>query len=582
MLHSNIVHRVDAAPHSREAMGFQWREARRIGIPTTTLFTYPALFMDEAIADVEALRGPDDELGLHFHNIACPRLTEKYQTSEPALWLLPQETRARLIDEMMAAFEKRFGFLPRSVGGYIIDAWTLAYLKKNYPSVTIAITSCFEEGVKMFYGNNRNWMLFSDGGPWNPYFPSRSNALIPAGESDEAIDIVAVPHLNRDMIMALSSRDDWFASHPGNILRARVNEGPRSPYYFRFLEAWERQAQLNGWSYLNIFVSSPWMSARHWCVEKVEDVHSLYTQTLEWLKEKEARGAVCNQIMSGFANDFRSMVKPGDATLCHWRDELRQNKREVVWSVNSHHRCAFDMNRGGTLVDFRPYDGRLNGDLGPESPLLYNGNHPFLISTEYCGGHWNTSQHAVLTDGTHSFNIADRRVRASVERVGDNAWIIRTEPVSVLLGEHTVRFQSSWQIGRDASIRISRTLLEYDGDAAKLRLTERFLGRPGTHEYPEDLRGITLRLMDAEGGTSAELPFTYSGQNTVDTEATTAAADIPRLRLQVRLIAESPALEASVEDGKLFTPKFALNLTYPVTPGKEIATCLTTNPLKNL
>lgn len=50
----------------------------------------------------------------------------------------------------------------------------------------------------MFRGNNHNWHLMSDGGPWMPFFPSRSNALAPVRSRGDAIDIVAVPHLARD------------------------------------------------------------------------------------------------------------------------------------------------------------------------------------------------------------------------------------------------------------------------------------------------------------------------------------------------------------------------------------------------
>lgn len=577
MLYTNIIHRVDAAEHSRRALAFQWQEAQRIGIPTTTLLTYPTLFMDEVVESVVRMKGAEDELGLHFHAFQCQRFSERYGSREGAIWLLPRDLRRQVIDEMMAAFEGHFGHFPRSIGGYIIDAWTLKYIKTAYPQVEIAITSCFEEGVKMFYGNNRNWFLFSDGGPWNPYFPSKANALIPASDAAEAIDIVAVPHLNRDMLMALSSRDDWYASHPGNIFRARINDGPMSEYFFRFLAAWERQAELNGWSYLNVFVSSPWMSERHWCIDKVEDARAMYTRMLEYLNGREEAGANRNSTMAGFSQAFRRAVCAGDPTVCHWKDELRQSKRQVVWTLNSHHRCAFDMNRGGALVDMRPYAGRLNGDLGPETPHLYNGNHPFIVSTEHCGGHWNTSQHATVSNGTHTFNITDRRVRAEVKRITDNHWRIETAPVEVTLGGETLKFQSIWEFNSSATVKMHRRVLEYTGDIEALVLTEVFLGRPGVHEYPGDLRGILL-----SGGNETQqedLPFTYSGKQKCIELADTVVADLPQLGTRLELVAQSASLSGRLVDGTLFSPSFRIELSYPVSIGKEITTCLRTSPL---
>ena len=77
-------------------------------------------------------------------------------------------------------------------------------VKEKYPSVKIAIISCFEEGIKMFAGCDYSWYLFSEGGPWSAYYPSKANSLCPAKNKDEAIDIIGVPHLNRDMLMIKS------------------------------------------------------------------------------------------------------------------------------------------------------------------------------------------------------------------------------------------------------------------------------------------------------------------------------------------------------------------------------------------
>lgn len=573
MLFTNIVHRLDPAEPNRRALDFQWAEARRLGLPTTTLLTYPTLFNGAILDQAGQWCGPGDELGIHLHEAGCPRLLEKYGVREPMLWLWPRDKRMAVIDEMVETFTDRFGKPPASLGSYVTDAWTLREIEKRHPSIKTAITSCFEEGVKMFYGNNRNWLLFSDGGPWNPYFPSRLNALAPARDAGEAVDIVAVPHLNRDMIMAISSRDDWYASHPGNVFRARINEGAECPYLFRFFRAWEHQAELNGWSYLNIFVSSPWLLGDHWCVEREEDVRALYSRTLEYLKSREEAGAVRNVTMDEFGRAFRERVSPGGATVCHWHDELGQSKREVVWLSNAHHRSAFDMARGGAVVDFRPYDGRLNLDLGPESPNLWNGNAPFLASAEHTGGHWNTSQHANVSDGAHTVGLCDRRLRSEVERAGENHWIVRARPARFELGGKALLIESEWELSAGAGLIIRRRVVDYEGDTSNLRLTEVFLGRAGTTEYPEDQRGVTLR---AEGN---ELPVAYSGETLAAPGSQWVAADIPRLGITLQLMAQSPALAGSLKDGLIFSPSFRLELEFPF--NNPTATCLQTSPLKS-
>ena len=572
IMFTNVVHRVDAPAESRSALEFQWKEAQQMGVPTTALFTYPALFEPDAIAQAERLLGSRDELGLHLNEIHSQRTLDKYGVRERMLWLWPQEQRIALIDEMVSVFTDRFGRPPASIGAYVMDAWTLKQIEKRHPSIKTAITSCFEEGVKMFYGNHRGWLLFSDGGPWNPYFPSRANALAPAYDAAEAIDIVAIPHLNRDMIMALSSRDDWFASHPGNLFRARINQGTECPYFYRFLAAWERQAAINGWSYLNIFVSSPWMLASHFCIDSEEEIRKLYSSMLCYLKKREEAGANKNLTMQEFGTVFRESVRPGDATVCHWRDEIKQSKREVVWSVNAHHRCAFDMGRGGALVDFRPYDGRLNLDLGPETPLIWNGNAPFLVSSEHCAGYGKSSQHAILSDGKNTINLCERRTRVAVHAGPDGEKAFRTEPVKYELAGQAIVLQTEWQIGRGAGITIRRRLIEYDGDPSLLILSEVFLARAGTTEYPEDQRGTVLR------GSYGEIPVTYSGTSLVLDAPAWVEADVPRLGINIRLTAQTKALSGEITDATIFTPSFRLQLDFPFS--QETVLCLETRPLK--
>jgi hypothetical protein len=575
LLFVNIVHRLDASVTSQDALRFQWSEARRLGLPTTTLLTYPALFDSVCCDLVSEMCGPDDELGLHFHELKGARLAEHYRVKEPVFWLWPRAKRLQLVEEIIARFTEVFGRTPRSIGGYILDAWTLEQIKLRHPGVSTAITSCFEEGVKMYYGNNRNWLLFSDGGPWNPYFPSKANALIPADGPGERLDIVAIPHLNRDMIMALSSRDDWFASHPGNVFRARINEGAECGYLFRFYKEWERQAEINGWSYMNLFVSSPWLLGRHWAIESEKDVRQLYTTSLEYLKEREEAGKVRNLTMDAFGEIYRKELPSAAPTVCHWRDVLRESRREVVWTANAHHRCAFDFARGGTLVDFRPYDGRLDGNLGTECLSLWNGNYPFLVSSEHCGGHWNTSFTAEISDGTHTCSLADRRARVRVEKSDAGEWVIFSGPVCYELGGKKLVLESVWEGNQSSEITVRRKVISWDGAWEELELAEVFLGRAGTTEYPEDQRGTTLHAPDCE------LPYTYSGEEVVLEEPQWLAARIPRLGLELQLIAKTPSARGMLRDGVVFSPSWQLRMSYALQPNKEIITCLQTNPWKN-
>lgn len=581
LTHTNLVHRADAKAAVFATMLWQWDRAAERGLHTTTLVTH-AVLHDAALCAVLRARAEErgDELGLHFHGLGGPKFNARYGAQEQAFWLMPREKRLELVAEMAGLFAERFGRAPASVGSYVMDAWTLREVKAAHPSVRTAITNCFEEGVNMFRGNNHNWHLFSDGGPWGPFWPSRANALIPARDAEEAIDVVALPHLNRDMILAVSSRDDLFASHPLNLFRAKINQGAECPYLFRFIDKWMEQAAHNGWSYLNVFVSSPWLTPGHWALGRPEDGRALYEATLDRLAAEQAAGRMAVRTMDDYGRVFREEVRPGDATICHWADVLRPTpKRQMVWVVNSHYRAAIDLNLGGAIVDLRAYDGRREGDMGPETKLLWNGNHPYLASAEHRGGFWNNGHLAELRVGTAKVGLHDRRVRARVtRRAEDGGWEIESEPATYDVGGVSATVVSAWRVDRSGRVRIERRLVALSDAAAEAEITESFGGCFGTTEYPEDLRGVRLIANGAEGAVAGELAFDYRGREVV-AEARTVAAEVPQAGVRIALEADGAAGRGGLWEGVLFKPYYRISLSTRIHLNTPSITWLTLAPL---
>ena len=93
----------------------------------------------------------------------------------------------------------------------------------------------------MYDGNRHSWNLFCEGSPWSAYYPSNKNSMCPAMNEDEAIGIVGIPHLNRDMLMAYIGRDDCFSSHSANVQRGLVNEGKKCKYLYDFFDEWQKK-----------------------------------------------------------------------------------------------------------------------------------------------------------------------------------------------------------------------------------------------------------------------------------------------------------------------------------------------------
>ena len=102
----------------------------------------------------------------------------------------PQE-REILVDVYMAKFKEIFGYYPKSVGSWFIDAHTLAYMHEKYGIV--ASCNCRDQ-----YGTD-GYTLW--GGYWNQaYYPSRVNAYMPAQTKSGQIPVPIFRMLGSDPI----------------------------------------------------------------------------------------------------------------------------------------------------------------------------------------------------------------------------------------------------------------------------------------------------------------------------------------------------------------------------------------------
>jgi hypothetical protein len=102
----------------------------------------------------------------------------------------PKE-RERLTDTYMADFKKVFGYYPKSVGSWFIDAHTLQYMHDRYGIV--ASCNCKDQ-----IGTD-GYTLW--GGYWNQgYYPSRKNAYMPAQNAENQIPVPIFRMLGSDPI----------------------------------------------------------------------------------------------------------------------------------------------------------------------------------------------------------------------------------------------------------------------------------------------------------------------------------------------------------------------------------------------
>lgn len=99
--------------------------------------------------------------------------------------------REKLVDVYMADFKKIFGYYPKSVGSWFIDAHTLNYLYKKYN--IIASCNCKDQ-----YGTD-GYTLW--GGYWNQaYYPSKINSYMPAQHEANQLPVPIFRMLGSDPV----------------------------------------------------------------------------------------------------------------------------------------------------------------------------------------------------------------------------------------------------------------------------------------------------------------------------------------------------------------------------------------------
>jgi hypothetical protein len=101
------------------------------------------------------------------------------------------EEREKLADAYMSEFKKIFGYYPKSVASWFIDAHTLSYLYQKYKIVASA--NCKDQ-----YGTDGYTMW---GGYWNQaYYPSKINSYMPAQNEKNQIPVPIFRMLGSDPV----------------------------------------------------------------------------------------------------------------------------------------------------------------------------------------------------------------------------------------------------------------------------------------------------------------------------------------------------------------------------------------------
>ena len=587
----NIIHRPELSPEYAEKVGgkkglkdesldifiFQQEMAHKYGLRTTIQITYASLFSDK-ICELakEHHEKYGDEIGVSLLGLPCKEFKEKYKTEDFCIWMFDDETKAEIIDDVFGLFYKKFGFYPESTGSYFLDAYCINYIKEHYPSVKCAVATCWEEGPKAYHTCNNSWYTFMDGGPWNPWIPSKVNSHCPAANAQDDSGIVAIPHLSRDLMACFDGNGSNFGTHPQNVLRGMIYYEDKGtweyPYLYNLIDQFRHLGKYNnGYSYNMMFVGPGWLNRKGRWEAPYELLAKSYEDGMKYYGKLKKEGKLLDLTMAEFADFYRGChpnYNTGECAL--WKDILYGSKKELFWYLDPYLRTCLDFNQGGAMIDLRPYVARIPQKIGIGTAHVYDASYPYLIQINYRAGFFThyagagTIKSCKVKFKGEETDLCLCRTLAKYEKV-DGGVKITANPVVVTLADTDIEIQSVFTFveGKGEVIAERNVLTDLKGE--EITLTEYITAGYGTTEYQEDLTHVLL------GVDSDNMLYGFKGRKITKTSAKEAYIIVPEI--QTRIVMSGDVSEYEVEEGIAFSPVFRIALRKTFKNG-GMKTCL--------
>ncbi len=574
---------------SLDIFKLQQEIAHKNHIKTTIQMTYASLFNEEAVQIAkEHHKKYGDEIALSLLGLPCEQFREKYKTKDFCIWMFSMEDKKSIVQDVFGKFYEIFGFYPESTGSYYMDADLINYIKETYPSVKCAVATCWEEGPKAYHTCNNSWYTFMDGGPWNPWIPSKQNTHAPAANEAEDSGIVAIPHLSRDLLACYDGNGSNFGTHPQNVLRGMIYDTKtwEYPYLYNLIDQYRHLEKFNnGYAYNMMFVGPGWLNKMGRWEAPYELLRKSYEDGMAYYGKLKEEGLLEDMTMAEFADHYRAKKSYTEPECALWKDILYGSDKQLFWYCDPYMRVCVNMDQGGAIVDLRPYAAKLEWPVGIGTPHVTDASYPFLIQEKYRAGYFThyagegTVRSAKLSYRGEEVDLCLCRTRAAfseeaLSEDGKKTRILTLDPVEIEFEGLTVALQTKIFFEEGSSrIRMQREILEMSKPGEEVLLNEYMVACYGTTEYTEDMTHITLSVTD--GNTEKQIAYAYKCREEEMADAVRAKAVIPEIKTAVSMTVEKESGAVGyIREGYAFSPMFTLGYQKKLKDKEVFATWL--------
>jgi len=328
-----------------EAVKGQTELSKKYSIPVTWLLRYDAL-VDSSVTSYLKKGLVTQELGL-FLEVTPSWTTDSgvdYKESESwhlagSVFLTGYDPNQRklLIQSAFEKFKKEFGYYPKSVGSWWIDAYSLEFMQKKYDISTAMIVA------DQF--NTDNYQVW--GQYWaSPYYPTKKNTLFPAQNLNNKIPVVITQWASRDPINGYGSgvQESTYSLQVNDYIDYHDLD---KDYFSKLIDIFTKQP-LNQVNQVVVGIENSYS----WNQYKKE-----YEDQLLVLSQKRSQGQIKLTTLKEFGEFYKNTFPSLSPTQVIVAEDPLGTDQKAIWFMNPYHRVGWFFDKfGSRFRDIRSYN----------------------------------------------------------------------------------------------------------------------------------------------------------------------------------------------------------------------------------
>ena len=294
-----------------------------------------------------------------------------------------QDERKKLIDAYMSEFYKKFEMYPKFTTAWMVDAWSLKYLKQQYGVALAQIT-------REQFGTD-SYTLW--GGPVHyPYRPSEKWALVP--DTGNLLMPIIVRQTIADPVFSYGDTSNSYTSQPNDYLTRGVDIN-----YFKHLFS-QAHSQKGEYTFALLGLENSMdEKAQNEYLEQLKFIK-------DWLAEDEANSVVA---AADFANFFKLQK---NKMWVYGGKSAKDSSEQALWITTNYYRARVRLSAGNLFIsDLRLYDKNFEDPyLNKSAGLLGWWIVPFVLD----GSRYFVDQDSNIIQNLRNDYLKSRETRYSV------------------------------------------------------------------------------------------------------------------------------------------------------------------------